>query len=232
MRERGSHRALDPLAKLAARKEQGADVRAVGIERQIARVDLAIVDGHEHEVDVGLRPHRVVREAPAEDRREHRAVGPDLFDQPVQRGRELLADQRQVHGTGFYPESAPSGRFSGSSECAPVSGGTCGAIGDLRLTRHVSSRCPPAAVDRQDPVAHIGHECARGNPGAHGIGARSSLVDPHAVCVTRPQAVGFTYSVSPSPYVQSNESQYAARGESVPSPFTCRPSSRTIGVLS
>ena len=36
--------------------------------------DLLVVDRHEHQVDVGLRPDGVVRQAAAENRREDRAV--------------------------------------------------------------------------------------------------------------------------------------------------------------
>ena len=36
-------------------------------------LDLLVVDGDQHQVDVGLRPHRVVRQAAAEDGRQDRA---------------------------------------------------------------------------------------------------------------------------------------------------------------
>ncbi len=40
-----------------------------------------VVDGHEHQIDVGLLPHRVVRQAAAENRGEDRAVLLHLIDE-------------------------------------------------------------------------------------------------------------------------------------------------------
>ena len=85
-------RALDHLPELAARDHEHVDVDAVGpglgMKRSVRRLDLPIVDGHEPEIDVRLLPHHVVREAAAEDRRENRLIGLDLFDQAVERGGE------------------------------------------------------------------------------------------------------------------------------------------------
>ena len=58
---------------------------------------LLVVDRHQHEVDVGLRPDGVVRQAAAEDGREDRAVRLHLLDQRVERGGELLLDVRLVN---------------------------------------------------------------------------------------------------------------------------------------
>jgi len=46
------------------------NVHAVRVEREAARVDLSVVDRHEDEVHVGLRPDRIVRQAAAENRGE------------------------------------------------------------------------------------------------------------------------------------------------------------------
>ena len=63
-----------------------------------AALDLLVVDRHEHQVDVGLRPDRVVRQAAAEDGREDRAVLLHLLDQRVERRGELLLDRQDLAG--------------------------------------------------------------------------------------------------------------------------------------
>ena len=66
-------------------------------ERDVSGIDLPVVDRHQHQIDVGLRPDGVVRQAAAENDGEDRAILLDLFDQIVERGRELLMN-RSAHG--------------------------------------------------------------------------------------------------------------------------------------
>lgn len=66
------------------------DVHTVGVKRDVSHFDLAIVDRDEHQVDVGLCPDDIVREAAAEQGRYDRAVGPGLLDERVERRREAL----------------------------------------------------------------------------------------------------------------------------------------------
>ena len=72
-------------------------VHAVGVQGDVAGIDLPVVDRHQHEVDVRLRPDRVVRQAAAENDGEDRPIPLDLLDQIVERGREPLMD-RSAHG--------------------------------------------------------------------------------------------------------------------------------------
>ena len=87
------------LAELRARQQERVDVHAVGVERQARRLHLLVVDRHEHEIDVGLRPHRVVRQAAAQDRREDAAIVLELLDQRVERDGEVVLDGPVIHAT-------------------------------------------------------------------------------------------------------------------------------------
>ena len=70
-------------------------VHAVGVERDDppART-LPVVDRDQHEVDVGLRPDRVVRQAAAEDRGEDGAIVLHLLHEGVERSGEALSNRR------------------------------------------------------------------------------------------------------------------------------------------
>jgi hypothetical protein len=59
-----------------------------------------------HQVDVGLRPDRVVRQAATEDGRQHGAVAFYLLDQRLERAAELLLDRFVLNRTPF--EDTPS----------------------------------------------------------------------------------------------------------------------------
>ena len=67
-------------------------VDAVRVERDVGRLGLPVVDRHQHQVDVGLRPDRVVRQAAAENRGQDRAVLLHLLDQGVERSGKPVAD--------------------------------------------------------------------------------------------------------------------------------------------
>src|SRR3954452_18049067 len=90
MRKRVVRRPLDALAELGARHQQRVHVDAVGVERRVARVHFPIVDRDQHQVDIRTRPDEIVRQAAAEDRREHRAILFDPIDERVERRREPL----------------------------------------------------------------------------------------------------------------------------------------------
>jgi hypothetical protein len=73
-RERITDRPFHRLTRVGPRNDQGVYVHPGGIERQVACFHLFVVDGHKHQVDVGLGLHRVVREAATRDRRQDGAV--------------------------------------------------------------------------------------------------------------------------------------------------------------
>ena len=83
MHERIVQRAYHRLAELRARHEKRVHVHSLRVKREIRRIHLLVVDRHDHQVDVGLRPHRVVRQTAAEDGREDRTVPFHLLDKPV-----------------------------------------------------------------------------------------------------------------------------------------------------
>ena len=56
------------------------DVDPLRIQGNTFAVRLFIVDRHEHQVDIGLGPDRIVRETPAENRGEDGAIAFHLFD--------------------------------------------------------------------------------------------------------------------------------------------------------
>ena len=85
-------------AYLAGAAGARVDVHAFRVERQRAFIDLLIVYRDEHEVDVGFGPHRIVRQAAAEDGSQNGLVSPNLVDERVECRRELIADLRR-HGS-------------------------------------------------------------------------------------------------------------------------------------
>ena len=89
MDERVLHGSFDGPPKLGTRYEEGVDVDALGVERDRSRRHLAVVDRHQHEVDVGFRPDGVVGQAAAEERGENAPVLPDLLDEGVEGRRKL-----------------------------------------------------------------------------------------------------------------------------------------------
>ena len=68
------------------------NVHAVRVQRHrlVAGLHELVIDRDEHEIDVRLRPDLVVRETPAENRRQDRLVVLHARDQSVERGCELL----------------------------------------------------------------------------------------------------------------------------------------------
>jgi hypothetical protein len=91
--ERIGDRAFDGLAELRARHQQRMDVHAVGIQRDIAGLDFLVVNRDQHEIDVRLGPHRVVRQAAAQDGGKDGAILLDLFDQLVEGCGEFLMNR-------------------------------------------------------------------------------------------------------------------------------------------
>jgi hypothetical protein len=66
------------------------NVDSIGVKRDGFPPGLLVVDGHQHEVDIGFFPHGIVRQTAAQDGCQHRAVALHLADQYLQRGPELL----------------------------------------------------------------------------------------------------------------------------------------------
>jgi len=60
-------RSFDRAAEFGARHEKRVHVDTVSVERHVGDFDLPVVDGDEHEIDVGLLPDGVVRKAAAEN---------------------------------------------------------------------------------------------------------------------------------------------------------------------
>ena len=97
MHERIADRPFRRLSKFCSRNEQGMDVHPVGIEGEVSRRHLLVIDGHEHQIDVGLGPHLVVRQATTKDRRQDRSVLLHLLDEGTERLLEPLFDRPLLH---------------------------------------------------------------------------------------------------------------------------------------
>ncbi len=74
-------------------------------------LDLPVVDGHEHEIDVGLRPDRVVRQAAAQEDGEHAAVLLQLCHERVECSGKRAVDGVVGHAT-------PASRIASVAESA------------------------------------------------------------------------------------------------------------------
>ena len=116
--ERVVERALDDRPKLSARHQKGVHVDPVGIDRDRIGGAFLFVDRHERQVDVGLRPDRIVRQAAAENRGEHRSILPDLLDQRVERSGELL-----LNGFGAH-----AGTLAAFMECNRMASWPCSPV--------------------------------------------------------------------------------------------------------
>jgi len=90
--ERVANGAFHGLAELRARQQERVDIDAIRIQGEAGLGDLLIVQRDQYQIDVGLLPNGVVREAAAEDCGKDRAVAADLRDQIVERSGELLLD--------------------------------------------------------------------------------------------------------------------------------------------
>src|SRR4029077_4761657 len=83
----------DRLAELRPRHQERVDIHAVCVERQASlTIDLLVVDGHQRQVDIGLRPYGIVRQAATEDGCQDRPILFHLRDETVKRVGELLLD--------------------------------------------------------------------------------------------------------------------------------------------
>jgi hypothetical protein len=85
VRERVGDRAFHGLPELRTWHEQRVNVHPVGVQGDVTGLHLLVVNGDEHEVDVGLCPDGVMRQTAAEDRGQDRAILFDLFDEVVER---------------------------------------------------------------------------------------------------------------------------------------------------
>src|SRR5207245_6461191 len=68
------------------------NIHSTGIERQARLLQLLIVYRHQCQIDVGLRPDGIVRQAAAEDSRQDRPILFHLRDKIVERIGELFLD--------------------------------------------------------------------------------------------------------------------------------------------
>src|SRR5262245_23657584 len=105
MHEGVVNRAFDRLAELSAWHEERMNVHPVRVKRQSSRGRLLVVNRHEHEVNVGLCPDGVVRQAAAEDGRENGVVLFYLLDERSKRFSELLLGRPVVHTRSSFGNS-------------------------------------------------------------------------------------------------------------------------------
>ena len=98
VRERVVNRPFDGVAKLRARHQDGVHVDAVGIERQAPGLHALVIHGDENQIDVGAVPHCVVRQAAAENGRQHGRILTHLCDERVERCGESMPDLSEIHG--------------------------------------------------------------------------------------------------------------------------------------
>ena len=98
---------LDPQARLAlweilrALHQQGMHVDPVGVERHAALPPERVVHRDQEQIDVGLFPDAVVRQAATEERAQNRAITLQLGHEGVERGGECGAAGvagRNLHG--------------------------------------------------------------------------------------------------------------------------------------
>ena len=69
-------------------------VHAVGVKRQVSALNFFIVDGHEHQVDIGLLPYRIVRQATTKEGCQYCAVFLHVDDECVELLRRKPAPDR------------------------------------------------------------------------------------------------------------------------------------------
>ena len=174
MHERVADRAFDGLAELGPRHQERVDVHATGVQRQARLLHLLIVDGHQRQVDVGLRPDGIVRQAAAEDGRQDRAVLFHLLHQIVERLGELLLDGSCRSAQSFRDHSAYP-RTSGSSfELRPlrISAGT-----ELRNRNTMALQPKPVIIPQ------IGPEVTRGGGISQRVQSEVMRVLMHECCL-------------------------------------------------
>ena len=111
--ERVAQRAFDRLTKLRPGHQDGVDVDAVRRQGDVRGRHPFVINRDEHEVDIGLFPDRVMRQAAAEDGGQHGVVFADLTDKDVERFGEATFDGLQVHGPSMIRHGADQTVFSG-----------------------------------------------------------------------------------------------------------------------
>src|SRR5262249_33607724 len=74
------NRTFNRLAELRSRHEKRMDVDAARVQRHIGGVELPVVDSYKYQINVRLRPYRVVGEASAENRGNDGTITLDLLD--------------------------------------------------------------------------------------------------------------------------------------------------------
>ena len=112
MHERVPQRPFDGSAEIRARHQHGVHVHAVRVQRHTVRRNLLVIDRDEDEVDVGLGPHGVVREAAAQDGGEHGLVAFHLLDECVEGDSEILTDVVHWDSLAVERSELQAGRWS------------------------------------------------------------------------------------------------------------------------
>jgi hypothetical protein len=111
--ERVAQRAFDRPPKLSPGHQDGVHVDAVRRQGHVRRRHSLVINRDEHEVDVGLLPDGVVRQAAAKDGGQHRAVFADLADKDIERIGVAAFDGLEVHGPSMIRHRADQKGSSG-----------------------------------------------------------------------------------------------------------------------
>src|SRR5215467_3341834 len=106
MHERIANGAFRDFAEFGARHQNGVYVNAVRGEAQAILIGLLIVDRHEHQVDIGLQPDCIVRQATAKDCGQNGAIPFYVLNELVESGVELVLDLSGCGGGLWRPRHA------------------------------------------------------------------------------------------------------------------------------
>ena len=97
--ERVANRSFDQLAELCPGHQQRMHVHPVRVERHVSSLNLLVVDGDQHQIDIGLRPDGVVRQAATEDGGQDGAVFLHLRDERVKCFTKPRLDRPVFHAS-------------------------------------------------------------------------------------------------------------------------------------
>lgn len=94
-----SNRSFDRFAEFGARDKKRVNIHTACEEREASALQLLVVDRDQCQVDIGLGPYRIVREATAENCSQNGPVAFHLGDEIVKRLRELFPNPwyRRTH---------------------------------------------------------------------------------------------------------------------------------------
>ena len=92
MHEGVANGAFGGLAEIGARHQDGVHIDSVRVETEALPGGLLIVDGHQQQIDIGLRPDGIVREAAAQNRGQNGGIALHLLDKCGEGDVELILD--------------------------------------------------------------------------------------------------------------------------------------------